>query len=70
MGGELTLVIKGAYEDEIGHFKSGDLADLDSSAHHQPVADTGEPCICLIATDDRLRFSSVFSRMLQPLVGI
>jgi putative transcriptional regulator len=70
MGGELTLVIKGAYEDEIGRFKSGDLADLDSSIHHQPVADGGEPCICLIATDDRLRFSGVFSRMLQPLVGI
>ncbi|MGD8914470.1 MAG: ChrR family anti-sigma-E factor [Candidatus Thiodiazotropha sp.] len=70
MGSELTLVIKGAYEDEIGRFKSGDLADLDSSVHHQPVADTAEPCICLIATDDRLKFSGVFSRMLQPLVGI
>jgi putative transcriptional regulator len=69
-GGELTLVIKGAYEDEFGRFKSGDLADLDSSVHHQPVADNGEPCICLIATDDRLRFSGVFSRMLQPLMGI
>jgi putative transcriptional regulator len=70
MGGELTLVIKGAYEDEIGRFKSGDLADLDSSVHHQPVADSDEPCICLIATDDRLKFSGVVSRMLQPLVGI
>jgi putative transcriptional regulator len=70
MGSELTLVIKGVYEDEIGRFKSGDLADLDSSVLHQPVADTAEPCICLIATDDRLKFSGVFSRMLQPLVGI
>jgi putative transcriptional regulator len=70
MGGELTLVIKGAYEDKVGRFKSGDLADLDSSVHHQPVADSAEPCICLIATDDRLKFSGVFSRMLQPLVGI
>lgn len=69
-GGELTLVLRGSYVDEIGRFQSGDLADLDPSVHHQPVADTDEPCICLIATDDRLRFSGVFSRMLQPLIGI
>ena len=69
-GGELTLVLRGSYVDELGRFQSGDLADLDPSVHHQPVADTDEPCICLIATDDRLRFSGMFSRMLQPLVGI
>jgi len=69
-GGELTLVLEGSYVDEIGRFQSGDLADLDASVHHQPVADTDEPCICLIATDQRLRFSGVFSRMLQPLIGI
>lgn len=69
-GGEVTLVLKGSYADEIGRFRRGDLADLDASVHHQPVADTDEPCICLIATDERLRFSGMFSRMLQPLVGI
>ena len=69
-GGELTLVLRGSYVDEIGRFQSGDLADLDESVDHQPVADTDEPCICLIATDDRLHFSGVFSRMLQPLIGI
>ena len=69
-GSELTLVLKGSYVDELGRFQSGDLADLDPSVEHQPVADTDEPCICLIATDDRLRFSGMFSRMLQPLVGI
>jgi putative transcriptional regulator len=70
LGGELTLVIKGAYTDEIGRFQSGDLADLDDSVNHQPVVEGEEPCVCLIATDDRLRFSGVFSRMLQPLIGI
>ncbi|MES9991940.1 MAG: ChrR family anti-sigma-E factor [Candidatus Thiodiazotropha sp.] len=70
MGGELTLILKGAYEDELGRFKSGDLADLDASDQHQPMVVGDEPCVCLIATDDRLRFSGVFSRMLQPLIGI
>jgi putative transcriptional regulator len=69
-GGELTLVLRGSYTDEVGRFQSGDLADLDSSVNHQPVADTHETCVCLIATDERLRFSGVFSRMLQPLIGI
>ena len=69
-GSELTLIIKGSFADEIGRFSAGDLADLDDSVHHQPVADTAEPCICLIATDERLRFTGVFSRLLQPIVGI
>jgi putative transcriptional regulator len=68
--GELTLVLKGAYEDEIGHFKAGDLADLDASYIHQPVVVSDEPCLCLIATDDKLRFTGLFSRLLQPLVGL
>lgn len=69
-GSELTLILKGSFADEIGRFSAGDLADLDDSVQHQPVADTAEPCICLIATDERLRFTGVFSRLLQPLVGI
>ena len=69
-GTELTLVLRGSFADEIGRFGPGDLADLDDSVSHQPVADTDEPCICLIATDDRLRFSGMFSRLLQPLVGL
>jgi len=69
-GGELTLVLRGSYVDELGRFQSGDLADLDPSVHHQPVAGSDEPCICLIATDERLQFSGMFGRILQPLVGI
>ena len=69
-GSELTLILKGSFADEMGRFTPGDLADLDDSVHHQPVADTAESCICLIATDERLRFTGVLSRLLQPLVGI
>ncbi len=69
-GSELTLVLQGSFTDEIGRFQAGDLADLDSSVHHQPVADTDVPCICLIATDQRLKFSDALSRMLQPIIGI
>lgn len=69
-GTELTLVLAGSYSDELGHFGRGDLADLDPTVSHRPVADEGENCICLIATDERLRFRGVVNRLLQPLVGI
>lgn len=69
-GGELTLVLNGAYRDEIGLFQRGDLSDLDPSVSHQPVAGREEPCICLIATDRPLRFSGVVNRMLQPIFGL
>ncbi len=69
-GSEMSLILKGAYADEIGHFKRGDLADLDETICHQPVVDTEEPCICLMATDERIHFTGFFSRMLQPLIGI
>ncbi len=69
-GSELTLVLKGSFMDQIGRFQAGDVADVDVGIHHQPVADTSETCICLIATDERLRFSDSLSRMLQPFFGI
>ena len=69
-GSELTLVLKGSYQDEIGRYQEGDLADLDSSVKHQPMVDSSEPCICLIATDQPLYFSSLASRILQPFIGI
>lgn len=70
LGSELTLVLQGSYSDETGHFRSGDLADLDASIQHQPIVDSEQPCICLIATDQRLRFTGTLNRLLQPLIGI
>jgi putative transcriptional regulator len=69
-GNELTLVLKGSYRDEIGRYRAGDLADLDSTVIHQPRVDSDEPCICLIATDQPLRFSSLVNRVLQTFIGI
>ena len=70
LGSELTLILQGSYSDEMGNFECGDLSDADSSIRHHPVVDSEQPCICLIATDERLVFSSVLNRMIQPLIGI
>ena len=65
-GSELTLVVKGSYSDELGRFRVGDVADVDPDITHQPVADTHEGCVCLIATDAPLRFKGLVPRLLQP----
>lgn len=69
-GAEMTLILSGAYNDELGRFGPGDIADLDEHLEHQPKVEPGEPCICLVATEAPTRFKGFFSRLLQPLVGI
>lgn len=69
-GSELTQILKGAYDDALGHFASGDMADLDSNTLHQPVTCPGVPCICVAALDAPLKFSGWFARKLQPLIGL
>ena len=69
-GNELTLILRGSYSDEIGRFRRGDVADLDSDVLHQPIVDTGEDCICLIATDAPLKFTGIMGRLIQPFIGL
>ncbi|MEM9755939.1 MAG: ChrR family anti-sigma-E factor, partial [Pseudomonadota bacterium] len=49
-GMEMTLVLQGAYRDEDGRYGRGDIEVAGEDVHHTPVAEDGDPCICLIAT--------------------
>lgn len=69
-GVELTQVLAGSYDDELGHFGVGDVADLGPDTLHRPVTSAGGPCICVAALDAPLRFPGWFARVLQPLVGL
>ena len=69
-GIELTLVLKGSFSDEIGRFGVGDIADLDDDIEHQPIADTNEACICLIATEAPLKFTGLMPRLVQYFSGM
>ena len=69
-GSEITQILSGAYDDALGHFGPGDVADLDSDTEHQPVTSTGVPCICVSALDAPLRFQGWLARRLQPMYGI
>ncbi len=67
---ELTYVVRGSYHDELGHFRAGDIADLDNYDEHCPVVDEGEVCIALIATDAPVKYTTVLGKIMQPFVGI
>lgn len=68
-GNELTLVLRGSFTDEVGRFAVGDVADLDDQIEHQPLVDSHEDCICLVATDAPLKFTTLLGRMMQPMTG-
>ena len=68
-GREMVCVLAGGYSDRFGHFGPGDLVEADEAVEHQPVADAGAACICLVATNAPLRFRSRAARLLQPVLG-
>jgi putative transcriptional regulator len=69
-GTELTLVLRGAFRDATDRFGPGDLEIAGEDLQHTPVAEAGEACICLAATDAPLRFAGLVPRLLQPLFRI
>jgi len=69
-GTELTLVLQGAYRDEVSDFARGDIEVGDEDLQHTPVAFGPQDCICLTATDARLRFTSILPRLAQPFLRI
>ena len=69
-GTELTLVLQGAFRDETARFGRGDIEVANEELQHTPVAEEGETCICLAATDAPLKFKDLLPRMAQPFLRI
>jgi putative transcriptional regulator len=69
-GTELTLVLQGAFVDEVDRFGKGDIEVANEDLDHTPVADIGEDCICLAVTDAPLKFNSLIPRLAQPFLRI
>lgn len=62
-GAEFCTVLKGAYRDELGVFAAGDFASADAALNHQPVVVGEEACVCLFATEGRLRPHGMLGRL-------
>lgn len=69
-GLELTMVLQGAFSDEVDRFARGDVEVGTEDLSHTPVADVGEDCICLAATDAPLKFKGLLPRLAQPFFRI
>lgn len=69
-GMELTMVLQGAFSDEVDHFARGDVEIANEDLEHTPVADMSEDCICLAVTDAPLKFNKLMPRLFQPFLRI
>ena len=69
-GIELTMVLQGAFSDEVDRFARGDVEIADEDLEHTPVADISEDCICLAVTDAPLKFTKLIPRLFQPFLRI
>jgi putative transcriptional regulator len=69
-GWEATCVLSGSFSDATGEYGPGDLAEMTEDAIHQPVSGSKEACVCLIASEGRLRMRGLLARALQPLIGV
>lgn len=69
-GAELTQVLVGALSDDGAIYRAGDLVEHDRSHAHHPQVAGNEPCICLFATQGRLRPSTWLGRIAFGLAGV
>ncbi|MBW3696893.1 transcriptional regulator [Vibrio sp. T187] len=64
-GFEITLLLQGSFEDELGHYSAGDFLWLDNEHTHQPVSHEG--CVCLTVSSDAMQFTQGLTQILNPL---
>ncbi len=69
-GLELTLVLQGAFRDANDRFGRGDIEIADDNVEHTPVAEAGQVCICLAATQGPLKFNALLPRLAQTFFRI
>lgn len=67
-GSEFTLVVTGAFTDETGCFRAGDLAHKGPEDTHQPIANPGEVCYALAVREGDIKLTG-FLGLVQKVLG-
>ncbi len=65
---ELTLVLRGRFVDDGGHYGRGDVAAADHETTHASVVDSDEDCYCLAKTQGPLKLAVPPGKLLNPFV--
>lgn len=69
-GRELTLVLKGRYDDGLKTYSVGDVAQCNDDEVHAPSIPADEDCLCLISQEGPIRPRTWLGRALQPFARI
>ncbi|MBM3515135.1 MAG: hypothetical protein FJX59_15705, partial [Alphaproteobacteria bacterium] len=69
-GDEVTMVLAGGYRTREAAYRRGDVESADASTIHQPVAEPGEPCICVTVTRGPIIPTVALSRLFQKVSRI
>lgn len=64
-GFELTLLLDGSFEDELGTYTKGDFIWLNKSHTHTP--ETQDGCLCYTVSSNALQFTKGLARILNPI---
>ena len=67
-GDELTLVVRGGFQDETGSYGPGDIALQTREDTHQPVADKDGVCLALAVSEGGMQFKGMLG-LVQKLFG-
>lgn len=68
-GLEATLVLRGSFSDENGHYEAGDIAVADDDVDHKPVAGPEGECLCFAVTEGNLKLTGPVARFLRRVAG-
>lgn len=69
-GLEVTLVLRGQLRDERALLRPGDVSICDEAVTHQPEAQQGEDCICLMVSEAPPQFTGPLGRSINPFLRI
>ncbi len=67
-GIEATLVLRGSFDDALGHYERGDLAVADSDVDHKPVAGHDGDCICFAVSEGPVKLTGPVARLFSKLL--
>ena len=68
-GQEFTLVLTGAFKDETGLYRRGDLEIGNETVTHRPIAEPGEVCFALAVTTAPIKFKGPLG-LLQRVLNL
>lgn len=67
-GNEFTLVLQGSFSDDFGCYNDGDFILRQPHEPHSPTAAQNEECICLTVQAAPVKFTGMFTQILNPLI--